>query len=235
MNEELNQALLQLESDLKAVQSANELINDITTSSKDFIEASKSTLKSFNVNAGNLDAAVCKLIDEYTSRSENNVEIINGLTAKLESDTSTSIERLAGLYQIEFEKSLTQAKNLLSDWTKELSEENKKMFSQYEGIWKAHNEEVDRLMAQHKELSEKVTELVSYLNSVNFPARLDKIDSSISANNTSIQNFYQQVDGIKSDLRNDLTRLENGHASKFTIGYVLIGIAIIIQVIHFFI
>lgn len=202
MNEQLNEALIQLEKDLSKIRSANDQLLESGKISLEMTETFTGALDHIKDQMQSIEKVFNSLADDYRSSAKENLSAINDANSK---------------------------------WSASLKSSTEDLFAHYKSLWKKHNEEVKQLIQEHEALSSKTAELVSYLNSVNFPARLDKIDSSISANNTSIQNFYQQVDGIKSDLRNDLNRVEQSNTGKFTIAFVLIAIAIIIQIVHFFI
>lgn len=54
--------------------------------------------------------------------------------------------------------------------------------------------EVEALLMQYRQLATVTAELVDYLRSVNFPARLDKIDASVAAITLGVQNLSDKLD-----------------------------------------
>lgn len=64
----------------------------------------------------------------------------------------------------------------------------------------------EELNEKHLALTDRLAKLTTYFESVNFPARLDKIDTSISAVNQGIQ--------ANQNLLNDLYRRMDQHAEK---------------------
>jgi chromosome segregation ATPase len=64
----------------------------------------------------------------------------------------------------------------------------------------------EELNEKHTALTDRLAKLTTYFESVNFPARLDKIDTSISSVNQGIQ--------ANQNLLNDLYRRMDQHAEK---------------------
>lgn len=75
-------------------------------------------------------------------------------------------------------------------------------------------DEIEELLMQYRQLATVTAELVDYLRSVNFPARLDKIDSSVAAITQGTQNLSDKLDrhrdqlGDKIEKEAELIRLD---------------------------
>jgi len=59
---------------------------------------------------------------------------------------------------------------------------------------------VKEVIKEHDDLGKATKESVGYLRSVNFPARLDKVDGTISLVNQSIQNVSDKLDRVNDQL-----------------------------------
>jgi len=59
---------------------------------------------------------------------------------------------------------------------------------------------IEKQLDAYRELAGETSALVEYLKSVNFPARLDKIDSSVASINTGIVNLSDKLDRMKDQL-----------------------------------
>jgi chromosome segregation ATPase len=130
-------------------------------------------------------------------------------------------------------------------WFKELDNKTNALFVKYQDIWEEHNEMVDTLVEQHNDLSIKTEKLVHYLNSVNFPARLDKIDSTIASISASIQNLSGQINDVKRDLSEKIVdqiskineRIEKNdtpNKARFIITAIALGL-ILVAFLYFYI
>ncbi|NOX37079.1 MAG: hypothetical protein GXO78_06025, partial [Calditrichaeota bacterium] len=64
--------------------------------------------------------------------------------------------------------------------------------------------ETKRLQNNTRELANLVSELMKKLDKIDFPARLDKIDASISTINSTIQNVFSRLDIIERNLKDDI-------------------------------
>lgn len=67
-------------------------------------------------------------------------------------------------------------------------------------------DEMEELLMQYRQLAAVTVELVDYLHSVNFPARLDKIDSSVAAITQGTLNLSDKLDRYKDSLENKIEK-----------------------------
>lgn len=67
-------------------------------------------------------------------------------------------------------------------------------------------EEIEKTLLQLNQAVMVTAELVDYLRSVNFPARLDKIDASVAAITQGVQNLSDKLDRYKDSLENKIEK-----------------------------
>lgn len=64
--------------------------------------------------------------------------------------------------------------------------------------------EVQELTAQYQELVEKSERIIQKIDQVDFPNRLDKLDSSVAGINQGLQNTQLKLENLSHDIVNDL-------------------------------
>jgi phage shock protein A len=195
----MQNVLIELENSLKDAKSAVELINENKDASSQVINQASLVLEDVTKQFG----ALHTYFDKWIIGLEKETGELFGRYDTLWKDHHGKIE----LQHQEFETSLTE-------WLAESKGVYEKLFSNYEDLWKTHNTAVQSLIKQHKELSEKVKELIDYLNSVNFPARLDKIDSSIAATLSGIQNIQGQLNTLNSEFNSKIEKVHSGLSAE---------------------
>lgn len=67
-------------------------------------------------------------------------------------------------------------------------------------------EDIEETLLQLNQAVMVTAELVDYLRSVNFPARLDKIDASVAAITQGVQNLSDKLDRYKDSLENKIEK-----------------------------
>ncbi|AEE54564.1 hypothetical protein [Haliscomenobacter hydrossis] len=67
---------------------------------------------------------------------------------------------------------------------------------------------VEDVIDEYKQLAKAAQELVDYLRSVNFPSRLDKIDTSIAGINQGVSNLSDKLERFRDQL---ITKVEAEH------------------------
>ncbi len=100
------------------------------------------------------------------------------------------------------------SKNLeqLSSLAKVIEKESEKTLEAFSTKTGQVLEEVEELLMQYRQLSIATAELVDYLRSVNFPARLDKIDASVASIQQGIQNISDKLDRHKDSIENKIEK-----------------------------
>jgi hypothetical protein len=95
--------------------------------------------------------------------------------------------------------------------------------------------ESKQLAKVSKELAKNVELLVERLDNVDFPVRLDKIDTSVASINAGVQNIQGRVDSLENNLKDDVTNKLNDQLSRFkkyqNITSLALGAFIIITIV----
>jgi hypothetical protein len=95
--------------------------------------------------------------------------------------------------------------------------------------------ESKQLAKVSKELAKNVELLVERLDNVDFPVRLDKIDTSVASINVGVQNIQGRVDLLENNLKNDLNNKLNDQLLRFkkyqNITSLALGAFIIITIV----
>lgn len=99
---------------------------------------------------------------------------------------------------------LDSFKTFMEKWAFVLKSDTEKILDNYRVVAKNHEKIGNELLNNYRQLAEETMKLVKYLNSVNFPARLDKIDSTIASINSGIQNLHTQIADTKREISKEL-------------------------------
>lgn len=99
----------------------------------------------------------------------------------------------------------------------------------------------NELSSKLADLTERLTKLTQYFESVNFPARLDKLDTSIAtlqqgiqANQTLLNDIYRQIENRFEKSKEILSGLEKNTRTIKTISIIVLGLVSVIVVISIF-
>lgn len=141
------------------------------------------------------------LIDLEASLNELDAaaELIRG-SEKASSDLIKTVTDLIGNVKVH----LDSFKTSMEKWASVLKSDTEKILDNYRVVAKNHEKIGNELLNNYRELAEETMKLVKYLNSVNFPARLDKIDSTIASINSGIQNLHTQISDSKREIFKEL-------------------------------
>ena len=89
--------------------------------------------------------------------------------------------------------------------------------------------ESKKLTKAAEKLLNMVTTLMEKLDDVDFPTRLDKLDTTISGINSGIQNILSRFDSVERNLKDDISilnqRLDKTHKVSL---YLLVGILLML-------
>jgi len=83
----------------------------------------------------------------------------------------------------------------------------KKIQSSYSDSIVTIEKELNDIVATNKPLTEELVKLVDNLEKVNFPSRLDKIESLVSVINMNVMNIQSKLNHTEKDLKIDLGNL----------------------------
>ncbi len=89
----------------------------------------------------------------------------------------------------------------IQDSTNKLNDLGEKITKSFKSVEK----EVKDLLDEYKFLSSETEKLVNKIDKVDFPTRLDKLDSTVSSINQGLQNTQQRLGDIERNIKDDLT------------------------------
>lgn len=140
---------------------------------------------------------------------ENATTLINAFNTihKEYSNHLQAIEKLLADSNKEHHKQIS--KDIQDSVTKlnDLGEKITKSFSSAE-------KEVKDLLDEYKYLSSQTEKLVTKIDNVDFPTRLDKLDSTVSSINQGLQNTQQRLGDLERNIKDDLTTKQKELASR---------------------
>jgi ABC-type transporter Mla subunit MlaD len=102
---------------------------------------------------------------------------------------------------------LDSFKTSMDKWASVLKLDSEKILSNYRDVSKNHEKIINEFLDNYNQLASETNKLVKYLNSVNFPARLDKIDSTIASISNGFQILQTQIADTKRELNKELDEL----------------------------
>lgn len=125
--------------------------------------------------------------------------------------------------------------------SKSVIENGKQIQQKYETQVK----EIKEVVEQYEKLAKASDSLIEEVTKVNFPARLDKIDNTVSGINQGVQNVISKLENTGKELKEQETatrklfqshfkELTKSQSKGFIILYILIGILFVAQVISLF-
>jgi hypothetical protein len=95
-------------------------------------------------------------------------------------------------------------KKSMDEWSSKLKKDTSKILDNYEEIVLHHAKIVDELLKNYRQLAIETEKLIKYLNSVNFPARLDKLDTTVSSINQGLQNTQTRIGDLERNVKDDI-------------------------------
>jgi len=142
----------------------------------------------------------------------SNLELINNSLAELEQELEKikTAKELINAMQTSAKLTIDEAQKAVQNF-KEITE---KLMSESK---KVNNETIRKTKELQKntiELTNSVRELIGKLDRVDFPIRLDKLDTSVSGINTSIQNIFGRFETIEKNLKDDFNSKISGLQDK---------------------
>lgn len=155
-----------------------------------------SHLEKLKVELNKLEPAVkhLQLADKNTTTLVNAVnEIYREYSKHLQ-----SIEKLLDDSNREHHKQIAQE---IQYSTHKLNDIGDKISKSFKGV----NQEIKDLLDEYKFLSSETMKLVGKIDKVDFPSRLDKIESAVNSINKGLQNTQEVVGGVERNIKNDLT------------------------------
>ena len=97
-----------------------------------------------------------------------------------------------------------ELKSILENETKEILRKNDELIVHLQKSIESENQFASKLESYSSEISEYINKL----NSIDFPSRLDKLDSNVASINQVVNNLHSKLDNIERDLRDQIRDME---------------------------
>jgi chromosome segregation ATPase len=193
---ELNKALIELQEELTTLKSLSDYISDVKNSAADAIEGSAKTL-----------ADVKLLLEKFTQ--ENQV-IFGESSAKLKESSDELINKSSDAF--------SSAETLFNKNVNDLQENLSSFIQEQNNASKTIAKDAKNLSESSTKLVSSVDDLLKKIDGIDFPNRLDKLDTAVSSLNTGIQNIQGRLDktetNINKNLDNKISLLEKDIVSS---------------------
>ena len=181
---------------------------------------------------------------------------------KADENATALVNTLTNIHK-EFTKHLQNIEKSLSDanekhqkqLTTEIQESIKKISDATEQLLKSNSsfeKQIKILLSEYFGLRESTLKLIKRIESIDFPARLDKLDASVSSINQGLQNTQTRIGDLERNLKDDIQAKTNDVTLKITTSesslfekltkenkllkvllFVSIGLSVLIIGIHF--
>jgi uncharacterized phage infection (PIP) family protein YhgE len=145
---------------------------------------------------------------------------------KADENTTVLVNTLTNIHK-EFTKHLQNIEKSLSDanekhqkqLTTEIQESIKKLSDSNEQFLKSNSsfeKQIRVLLSEYFGLRESTLKLIKRIESIDFPARLDKLDASVSSINQGLQNTQTRIGDLERNLKDDIQAKTNDVTLKIT-------------------
>lgn len=199
MNPQIHTALAEL-------QDALTEINDINQA----LKIAEGTATDAASQAGKALGKANALFEKVQSQHKENLEQLNQGYEKLGAQHTENLEGIRKSYD-QLESSLLAKGDLLQQAAIEKTEA---FVGKLDGATEEQKQAIADALIPYQELAEASKTLTDYLKSVNFPARLDKIDSSVMTINQGVQNLSDKLDRQKDQLIQSLAEMQQSQETK---------------------
>ncbi len=225
MIEQINIELLKLQDELQKLKSASEQIAQAGKLSKDVLEMGENLTQAYNDVLKKLQSLVSDYMNKtYKITEENLTKLFHSFQerTKEEEEILTKFSELSAqsedLLKKVIDELLSRSKKQINDLVSEIKKtlsEQKKMHELHakaskdavQELAKKHEqtlEQEQQILESYLDLAEKTAKLSQVIADVNFPKRLDAIDSKLSALNSRINDAEQAIMQSTSDQTDQL-------------------------------
>jgi chromosome segregation ATPase len=158
-------------------------------------EKIQQVLNELETNLQEIDSAV-KHIDKAGEVSKEVTQSVKDL----QHSYKESLQKIHELLDNKEENRDKKLKEYLSSVHSELEEH----LSSNQQRQEEHFKKVDEFLEEKEKLLNQVQELRDYIDSVDFPNRLDKLDNTTSSINVSIQNLQTSISEFKKEIKESI-------------------------------
>lgn len=163
-------------------------------------------------------------LEENLNRVQSATELIE-LTHQNSKD---SIESAAKVIK-ELKEQTIEIDTHIDNWLEEYKEKNESLFKKFDSQWEEHNKTVQELIEQHKNFISTVEKLTTFLNSVDFPEKLDDLKGKLEQSQMAVVKLDQSFTENFKSLKESQKKL-----GKWQIGLLIViaivSIAILLKV-----
>jgi hypothetical protein len=149
-----------------------------------------------------LDSAVKQI-----ARAEEIATAVVQATATIQQEYVLQLHHISEFYQTHLEK-ITTSHHSQVDKFQKTSEQTLATYT-------TAIQEMSTLVNQAQNVSEKIQQLVEFIDKINLPLRLDKLDLTVSAINQGVQNTLMRIETSERNLREEIKREVGKHSQEF--------------------
>ncbi len=174
MKEKINQELIRLQQELNKLQTATEQLSKAETASTNVIAASADLKTAF----GESLSKVTKIAETFFADSQT--------------DTQTQLNNALNLHKIDLEQLIVN----LTDLHKGIQQSEMGLTYHLNTLALSHKEQIEavnKLLRNYLDLASSTAKLADKIDSVDFPANLDKISANISEINTELRTVKTEI------------------------------------------
>lgn len=208
--EKINQALAQLELSLKELDSARAQVEKVTDSSNNIANATSSLVKDVKQLADKIAVETSKIITGFSDKITALEASINNATKEGQKKISSEVEKFIKTtsdFKSNNESAISDFKNLSIKTLKD------------------QETEVSKTIQSILSYCEQVQKLINAISKMDLPARMDKLDNSITATGSEIKKLSEIQTGLSNNIGTLSTEIKTNakkQDTKSVITWVLI-------------
>ena len=227
MIEVINQELLKLQQELNKFQSSIKAINKSNELSENIIESSKALQETYKEHLNKIEnlfseymnktyrhseEKITNIFEGFKSRIDKEEETLSKLTKLSEQNeqlVSEALDKITKSHKDLVEKNTTENINILKEQKEYIALQINELNKNIDKLVDNHNQKLEKeqqVLDNYVELASSTAELSKFLKSVDFPKRLDKLDSDFEKvendhlkTDAKIDDNSHKLDEIKSD------------------------------------
>mgnify|MGYP000388838501 FL=1 len=211
----LHTALFELEKNLQDLSSAKQQIDEIKKISFDVVAAISSLQEKYSQHLISIEKTHHLNLENY---KKNVASFVGNLENEYNSIVSLSKENITSAKK-EFSQFIKTQKEEINKYHLKLISSTQDLINQsienlnkstekHEALFNHQDEKIKQHLNSYEILIDKVSNLLDYIQKVDFPSRLDKIDNTISSINIGLQNLQGNVNDIQREQQRRFEQLE---------------------------
>jgi hypothetical protein len=197
---DINKTLGELEEELSKIKSAEVLIETAKNTNEKVLSDSKSLFKSE--------------LTKLKKTSESILEIINNLIATSKITNDKILSDSESLFDNELNKLQEVSESVIKD-SKVILKDSKVLIEHTQRTSEVTIEESNKLNESTQNLNKATTDLLNEIKKINFSAKFEKLDTTLSSFSTSIQNIFGRFDTFETSFNEKLKKSNEEIDIKF--------------------